>query len=129
MYSLRYGALPIARATGGIHEIIEDYDPWSDTGYGFLYYDASAEAFWDAIKRAREIFHDSGDLDEISRPCDDAEFLVGKGGGTLRTNLCRARAQQRTRDARPAAENFCGAARASDPADAAKVGATAPRAD
>ena len=39
MYSLRYGALPIARATGGIQEIIEDYDPWSDSGYGFLYYD------------------------------------------------------------------------------------------
>ena len=59
MYSLRYGALPIARATGGIQEIIEDYDPWSDSGYGFLYYDSSAEAFWDAIKRAREIFHES----------------------------------------------------------------------
>jgi starch synthase len=58
MYSLRYGALPVACATGGIHEIIEDYDPWSDTGYGFLYYDASAEAFWDSIKRAREIFHE-----------------------------------------------------------------------
>ena len=56
MYSLRYGALPVARATGGIHEIIEDHDPWDDTGYGFLYYHSSAEAFWDSIKRAREIF-------------------------------------------------------------------------
>src|SRR6266849_1958686 len=59
MYSLRYGALPVARATGGIHEIIEDHDPWNDSGYGFLYYDPSAEAFWDSIKRAREIFHES----------------------------------------------------------------------
>src|SRR5882762_784386 len=25
MYNLKYGALPVARATGGIHEIIEDY--------------------------------------------------------------------------------------------------------
>ena len=58
MYSLRYGALPIARATGGIQEIIEDYDPWSDSGYGFLYYDGSSEALWDAIKRAREVFDD-----------------------------------------------------------------------
>ncbi len=59
MYSLKYGALPVARATGGIQEIIEDYDPTSDTGYGFLYYDQSVEAFWDAIKRAREIFRDA----------------------------------------------------------------------
>ncbi|MGZ5552000.1 MAG: glycogen synthase [Chthoniobacterales bacterium] len=58
MYSLKYGALPVARATGGIQEIIEDHDPTSDSGYGFLYYDSSAEAFWDAIKRSREIYHD-----------------------------------------------------------------------
>ena len=58
MYSLKYGALPVARATGGVQEIIEDYDPTTDAGYGFLYYDSSAEAFWDAIKRAREVFAD-----------------------------------------------------------------------
>ncbi|MDQ6624153.1 MAG: hypothetical protein M3Y86_11810 [Verrucomicrobiota bacterium] len=48
----------MARATGGIQEIIADYDPSSDTGFGFLCYDKSVEAFWDAIKRAREIFQD-----------------------------------------------------------------------
>jgi starch synthase len=58
MYNLKYGALPVARATGGIHEIIEDYDPTMDTGYGFLCYEYSTEAFGDAIKRAREIFRD-----------------------------------------------------------------------
>jgi starch synthase len=58
MYNLNYGALPVARATGGIHEIIEDYDPTSDSGYGFLCYEHSSEAFWDAIKRGRQIFRD-----------------------------------------------------------------------
>jgi len=58
MYSLKYGALPVARATGGIQEIIEDYDPWSDNGYGFLCYEYSTEAFWDAIKQARDVFRD-----------------------------------------------------------------------
>jgi starch synthase len=58
MYNLKYGALPVARATGGMHEIIEDYDPTSDSGYGFLCYEYSSEAFWDAIKRARQIFGD-----------------------------------------------------------------------
>jgi starch synthase len=56
MYNLKYGALPVARATGGIQEIIEDYDPTLDTGYGFLFYEYSTEAFWDSIMRAREIF-------------------------------------------------------------------------
>ena len=58
MYNLKYGALPVARATGGIQEIIEDYDPAMDRGYGFLCYEYSSDAFWDAIKRAREIFRD-----------------------------------------------------------------------
>jgi starch synthase len=58
MYNLKYGALPVARATGGIQEIIEDYDPTGDSGYGFLCYEYSSGAFWDAIKRARQIFDD-----------------------------------------------------------------------
>jgi starch synthase len=58
MYSLKYGALPVARATGGIQEIIEDYDPTMDAGFGFLCYEKTPDAFWDSIKRARETFHD-----------------------------------------------------------------------
>jgi starch synthase len=58
MYSLKYGALPVARATGGIQEIIEDYDPTVDAGFGFLCFDKTPDAFWDSIKRARETFHD-----------------------------------------------------------------------
>ena len=60
MYSLKYGGLPVAHAAGGIQEIVEDYDPVLDRGYGFLCYEYSAEAFWDAIKRARELFRDPG---------------------------------------------------------------------
>jgi len=56
MYGLKYGALPVARATGGIQEIIEDYDPTIDRGFGFLCYVNSSEAFWDSIKRAKELF-------------------------------------------------------------------------
>src|SRR5215471_1232619 len=58
MYNLKYGALPVARVTGGIQEIIEDYDPATDSGYGFLCYEYSSDAFWDSVKRARQIFRD-----------------------------------------------------------------------
>jgi starch synthase len=58
MYNLKYGVLPVARVTGGIQEIIEDYDATTDSGYGFLCYEYSSEAFWDAIKRGRQIFRD-----------------------------------------------------------------------
>ena len=58
MYNLKYGVLPVARVTGGIQEIIEDYDPITDNGYGFLCYEYSSDAFWDAVKRARQMFLD-----------------------------------------------------------------------
>jgi len=58
MYSLKYGALPVARATGGIQEIIEDYDPTMDSGFGFLCFEKTPDAFWDSIKRARELFRE-----------------------------------------------------------------------
>jgi starch synthase len=67
MYNLKYGALPVARVTGGIQEIIEDYDPTTDSGYGFLCYEFSSEAFWDAIKRARHIFQDRGLWSKLMR--------------------------------------------------------------
>ncbi len=56
MHSLKYGVLPVARATRGIEQIITDYDPSLDTGYGFLFYRYDAEALWDSIKRAKEVF-------------------------------------------------------------------------
>jgi starch synthase len=56
MYSLKYGTLPVARATGGIQEIIEDYDPTLGSGYGFLCYENAPDAFWDSIKHSLEIF-------------------------------------------------------------------------
>jgi starch synthase len=58
MYALKYGTLPIARATGGLYETIQDYDPTNESGHGFLFYDATPEALWDAILRARRCFAD-----------------------------------------------------------------------
>lgn len=59
MYSLKYGTVPLARASGGLHQIIQDYDPSTGHGNGFLFYDYSPEALWDAIGRARKFFTNS----------------------------------------------------------------------
>jgi starch synthase len=59
MYALKYGTLPVAHATGGLYESIQDYDPTNESGHGFLFYDYTAEAFWDAMMRVRGCFMDS----------------------------------------------------------------------
>jgi starch synthase len=77
MYNLKYGALPVARATGGIQEIIEDYDPTMNRGYGFLCYEHSSEAFWDAIKRARNDYRDLKLWGELMGRAMTREFSWG----------------------------------------------------
>lgn len=56
MYSLKYGTLPVARATGGLFQIVQDYDATTDSGNGFVFYDYQPEAFFDAIGRAVRCF-------------------------------------------------------------------------
>jgi starch synthase len=59
MYSLKYGTIPVARACGGLYQIVRDYDPTTGGGSGFLFFDYSAEALWDSIGRAKKIFADA----------------------------------------------------------------------
>ena len=44
LYSLRYGTVPIVRATGGLADPVEDFDPATRQGTGFVFrrYDAAA---------------------------------------------------------------------------------------
>ncbi|HEY6461248.1 MAG TPA: glycogen synthase GlgA [Polyangiaceae bacterium] len=52
LYGQRYGALPVAHATGGLVDTIVDCDAKLETGTGFLFDDASVEALFGATERA-----------------------------------------------------------------------------
>jgi starch synthase len=52
LYGQRYGALPVARATGGLVDTIVDCDAKLETGTGFLFEDATPEALLGAVERA-----------------------------------------------------------------------------
>jgi starch synthase len=74
MHSLKYGVLPVARATRGVEQIIVDYDPSTDSGYGFLFYEYGSEPFWDAIKRAREIFENKDEWERLRKRAASLDF-------------------------------------------------------
>lgn len=74
MHSLKYGVLPVARATRGIYQIIVDYDPSLGAGYGFLFYEYGSEAFWDTIKRAREVFADRAEWERLMHRAAALDF-------------------------------------------------------
>jgi len=56
IYSLRYGTLPIVRATGGLDDTIHNYDPATKEGNGFKFYDATTEALFHTVKWAVETY-------------------------------------------------------------------------
>jgi starch synthase len=52
LYAQRYGAIPVARATGGLVDTIVDCDAKLATGTGFLFEEATADALLGAAERA-----------------------------------------------------------------------------
>jgi starch synthase len=52
LYAQRYGALPVARATGGLVDSIVDCDVKLETGTGFLFEAPTADALLGAVERA-----------------------------------------------------------------------------
>lgn len=53
IYALRYGNVPIVRATGGLVDTVADYDSATGAGTGFRFGPPSAAALLGAIDRAR----------------------------------------------------------------------------
>ncbi|HSG98626.1 MAG TPA: glycogen synthase, partial [candidate division Zixibacteria bacterium] len=58
MYSLRYGTIPVVRATGGLRDTVRDADADPPTGNGFVFTAYEPAAFWDAIRRTLAAYRD-----------------------------------------------------------------------
>jgi starch synthase len=56
MYSLRYGAVPVVRAVGGLDDTIETWNPRTGTGTGFKFRDYSADALFRSLQKAVRTF-------------------------------------------------------------------------
>ncbi len=58
MMAMRYGSVPIVRATGGLADTVQDYDPSTGTGNGFVIDRHDRWALFAAIVRALENYKD-----------------------------------------------------------------------
>jgi starch synthase len=56
LYSLRYGTVPIVRATGGLADTVVNYDGLGSTGTGFSFRGYSAGEMVAAIRRALKVY-------------------------------------------------------------------------
>jgi starch synthase len=58
IYSLKYGSLPIVRATGGLDDTVEQYDQTTGDGTGFKFWELSSHAVYYTVGWAVSTFYD-----------------------------------------------------------------------
>ena len=58
MYALKYGTVPVVRATGGLDDTILQFDPRTGKGNGFTFKPYEAAAFLQAIRKTVALFTD-----------------------------------------------------------------------
>ncbi len=58
IYSLKYGTLPIVRATGGLNDTVHQYDEATGNGTGFKFFEPTAEAVHDTVGWAVSTYYD-----------------------------------------------------------------------
>jgi len=56
MYSLRYGTVPVVRATGGLADSVQHFDPGSGTGTGIVFHDFDANGLRWAMNTALDLY-------------------------------------------------------------------------
>jgi starch synthase len=67
IYSLKYGTVPVVRATGGLDDTIEQWSPADNTGTGFKFYGTSSYDFLVAVRWALITYQDKGAWAKLQR--------------------------------------------------------------
>ena len=67
IYSLKYGTVPLVRATGGLDDTIEPFDPRTGKGTGFKFTDYSGEALLQTVRAALAAFADQASWQKLMR--------------------------------------------------------------
>ncbi len=74
IYSLKYGTIPIVRATGGLDDTITPYDPVSKKGNGFKFVRYDAKKFLSTIKEAIGFYYQPEHWKQLLRNAMTADF-------------------------------------------------------
>jgi starch synthase len=74
MIAMRYGTVPIARATGGLVDTINDYDHLRGRGTGFLFSGRWPSALAECVKRALCVYRDRERWKKLTISCMKQRF-------------------------------------------------------
>ncbi len=74
MIALRFGTVPVARATGGLRDTIREFEVMSGEGNGFLFEEYTTEALVKAIEHALNAFKDKKTFRNLVRNAMESDF-------------------------------------------------------
>jgi len=74
IYSLKYGTVPVVRATGGLDDTIENFDPTTRKGTGFKFSEYSGEALLATIRTAIQAYADKDRWQALMRNGMNKDF-------------------------------------------------------
>jgi starch synthase len=74
LYSLKYGTIPIVRATGGLKDSVEEFDPSTGKGNGFRFDHYDGAALLAAVDRALAIFRRKEQWQPLMRTAMTADY-------------------------------------------------------
>ena len=104
IYSLKYGTVPIVRATGGLDDTIEPWDARSGKGTGFKFTDYTGEALLATIKQALLAYRDPSSWRKLMRNGMARDFSWGASAREYGKVYERARQARANADAAAVAE-------------------------
>jgi starch synthase len=101
IYSLKYGTVPIVRATGGLDDTIEPWDARTGRGTGFKFSDYTGEALLATIKQALLAYRDPSSWQMLMRNGMSRDFSWGASAREYGKIYERARQVRANADAAP----------------------------
>jgi len=99
IYSLKYGTVPIVRATGGLDDTIEPWDARTGKGTGFKFTDYTGEALLATIKQALLAYRDPSSWQTLMRNGMSRDFSWGASAREYGKIYERARQVRASADA------------------------------
>ena len=82
MIAMRYGALPIVRATGGLKDTVWPVNPQTGEGRGFTFQSYNAHDMLDAVDRSLDLFYNHRDVfKQVMYRNMQEDFSWGKSAG------------------------------------------------
>ena len=93
IYGMKYGTVPVVRATGGLDDTVQEWSAEAETGTGFRFNDYRPEELMQALRRAFASFADKKQWHEADAQRHGARLFLDQAGQGIHSALRGDRAQ------------------------------------